>query len=497
MTKRALALLLTIVIVVALFSGCKSKATEEVTHQLVTQTTAQIVEDVDGFKLSYSQSDSLNPYEADTLNNQIVQDLVFDSLFKLDESFEAVPEIASSYSYDDERTLRVTIVSGLKFSDGTPLTAKSVVKAFYEAKDSPYWKNSLAPISDARSESDTVIKFNLSYSNPYAHQLLTFYIANVDSDKRFPIGSGRYIFAEGDGRLYVELNKEYREDFNPRFTKIQLVNVPAADSINNALNIGNISYAFRDLSTESVTRLRCKKKQVNLNNMVYLGLRSSLGITSNANIRQAISLAVDRATLAKSAYQGYALAATSIYHPSSKIGRETVMFSNTSDVAAAKQAIAKSGYDDSRLKLTIVVNKNENKIAVAKLVKQELEAVGFSVSVKSYDQKTFNQALKYSNYDIFVGETKVPNDMRMTSFFSSSGKTRFGINQDSDTSKSYNDYLKGNEELGKFILNFNSDMPFVPVVYRKGIICYSKALHGDMQGYYGSFFSNIEDWYYN
>ena len=40
-------------------------------------------------------------------------------------------------------------------------------------------------------------------------------------------------------------------------------------------------------------------------------------------------------------------------------------------------------------------------------------------------------------------------------------------------------------------------MPFIPVVYRNGVICYSKAMHGDMQGSYGNFFSNIEDWYYN
>ena len=108
MTKKALAILLSIATAIALFSGCKREAPPE--HQLVVQTTAQVTEDTEGFKISYSQSDSLNPFESDTLNNQTAQDLVFEPLFRIDESFEAVPEIASSYTYEDADTLTVTIV---------------------------------------------------------------------------------------------------------------------------------------------------------------------------------------------------------------------------------------------------------------------------------------------------------------------------------------------------------------------------------------------------
>lgn len=496
MTKKAVAILCVFAVVAALFSGCKSEVPQQ-SHKLVLQTTAQVTEDTDSFKISYSQSDSLNPFEADTLNNQTADDLVYEPLFRTDESFEAVPEIASSYTYEDASTLTVTIISGLKFSDGSSLTAKDVVSSFNEAKSSPRWKNSLAPIYGASAVSDTVVKFSLSYQNPYAQQLLTFYIAKNSSKSKYALGSGRYKFVEENGKLYAEKNDLYKEDFNPRFTKIQLVNVPSAESINNALNIGNISFAYRDLSSDSVTRLKCNKKQVNLNNMVFLGLRNTSGITSNADIRRAVSLAIDRQTLAKSAYQGYARASTSLFNPMSKLGRETEIFSDTADTAAAKQAIAKSGYNSSRLTLKIVVNQNENRVALAKLAAQQLEAVGFKVTVKSYSQKVFNDALKYGNYDIYVAETKIPDDMRLSSFFESSGKTHYGMSTDSQTAKLYRSYLNKGGELGKFILSFSNEIPFVPVVYRKGIICYSKAMHGDMQGYYGNFFANIQDWYYN
>ena len=152
MTKKAVAILCVFAVIAALFTGCKSEVPEQ--HELVLQTTAQVTEDTDNFKISYSQSDSLNPFEATTLNNQTADDLVYEPLFRTDESFEAVPEIASSYTYEDAHTLSVTIVSGLKFSDGTPLTAKNVVSSFYNAQSSPRWKNSLTPIYSATATSD-------------------------------------------------------------------------------------------------------------------------------------------------------------------------------------------------------------------------------------------------------------------------------------------------------------------------------------------------------
>jgi peptide/nickel transport system substrate-binding protein len=498
MTKRYLSIILSAVLIISIFSACSSQQTTD-DHKLVTQTTTEIVTDTTSFKLSYSQSDSLNPFESETLNNQILEELVFDSLFILDESFEAQPSIATSYSYTDSKTLVVTIPSGIKFSNGKALNAKTVVYSFNEAKDSPHWKNSLKAISSATAISDTEIQFTLSYANPNAHNLLTFALSNGDTDSAgYPIGTGKYKFAEGGGEVYIEVNKSYRNEFNPHFTKILLINITSSESIENAINIGNISYAFRDLSSGSKTRMQSNKKAVNLNNLVYIGINEYSGITSNEYIRQAISLAVDRDTLVKSAYQGYAKSALSVFNSASKLGKQTQVFSSTADVSAAKQAIAQSGYDENELSIDILVNTNSNKYSTAQLLKQQLEAVGFKVTINKEKNKSYQSKVKSRSFNIYIGETKVPNDMNMNSFFTSSGATRYGIDLDnSKTAKAYKSYLNGTNEIGKFVLEFSEEMPFIPLLYRQGMICYSKSMHGDMQGYTGNYFSNIEDWYYN
>lgn len=497
MTKRALSIIMALLLIVAIFSGCQSKVKDNEAPVLITEQAQKISTDTTSFKLSYSQSDPLNPYKSQTLNNQVLQDLVFESLFTLDENFNAVPCIATSYAYTNPTTLRVTVPKGITFSDGSSLNVNSIINAFDEAQASPRWKTSLGAISHATKTSDTEIDFHLNFPDPYAHQLLTFAISKTKDNEKYPIGSGRYKLGEGGGMVYLELNEAYRENFNPSFTKIRLINITTTESIDNALNIGNISFAYRDLANGTPTGMQCNRKQINLNNLVYLGLNSKVGITSNTDIRQAISLAIDRDTIVKSAYQGYGKSATSIYSPISKIGKQTQMFSKTADINAAKQAIAKSGISSDRLKLKIIVNKNQNRIGAAKFIKQELEAVGFKVEIKSYKDKVFRDELKYNNYNIYIGETKVPSDMRLTSFFTGKGATRFGIDQKGDSAKNYKKYLNGDAKLGKFVISFTEEMPFVPVLYRQGIVCYSKAMHGDVHSFEGSYFANIEDWYYN
>ena len=46
------------------------------------------------------------------------------------------------------------------------------------------------------------------------------------------------------------------------------------------------------------------------------------------------------------------------------------------------------------------------------------------------------------------------------------------------------------------MLEFSGEMPFIPVVFRRGMLCFSKAMNGDVQGSYYDCFSNIEDWYF-
>ncbi len=498
MAKKYLSILLSIVLIASTLCACSSKTQNNIETPIIAQSQqGQIEKDPTSFKLSYSQSDSLNPFVSKTLNNQILQTLVYDSLFKLNNSYDVEPMLATGYTYKDAYTLVVTIPSGQLFSDGTKLTASDVVYSFEQAKVSPHWANTLQNIASARALSESEIEFKLNYPQPLSQNLLTFAIAKKEPNaKGYYLGSGRYAFNSANGQVYLEQNQN-KKDFDPTFTKISLINITAEESIQNAVNIGNISWAFLDLANGEKSRMSCGKKAVNLNNMVYLGLNSANSITSNADIRKAISLAIDRQTLVKSAYQSRAYSATSVFNPNSSIGKQTNILNLEADTSAAKQAIAQSGYTTGQLNLSILTNENENRVAAAQLIKSQLEAVGFNVTINTQPNDSYYSMIYYNSYDLYIGETKLPNDMSLDSFFTVNGATNYGINLSSNCVSSYYNYLNGTSQIGKFVLDFSEEMPFIPLVYRQGLICYSKSISGDVQGSYENYFANIQDWHYN
>ena len=480
------------------YSGCSGGISENgIIKKKKIETTVQSKVDTSGFRLSYSMSDSLDPYKTQALNNQVIQTLVYDSLFILDESYDAQPSVAESYTYPAPDKLYVKIKPNVHFSDGSTIGSENIEYSFNQAKESPHWETTLENFDEIEIESADEVTFHLKSPNPNAHKLLTFAIARAKKNKEgFRIGSGRYKFKESDGSVSL-IKNEYYPNFNPKFAKINLVNITSSDSIENAINIGNISYAYIDLSEGSKAKILASVKRVNLNNLVHAGLFCYSGITSNKNIRRAINLAIDRETLVKSAYRGYATAATSVYNPYTTLAKQTAIFETNSNLTAAKQAITSSGYSSEQLKLTIISDKTEGKKAAAKLIKRQLESVGFTVNLKVLSKDLYREDVDDGYYDIYIGETKLSGDMNLSSFFTEGGSTHFGIEPDGKTATAYRDYLRGENDIGKFVLNFAEETPFIPLLYRQGIICYTKSLQGDMQGYDGNFFSNIEDWYYN
>lgn len=499
MIKKLISVVTALVLCFSL-AACGAKKSEGPAPVSVQSETTSFHEiDTSSFKLSYSKSDSLNPFSSKTLNNQVLQTLVFEGLFILDEQWEAENVLAESYEYTDSETLTVKLKQGVTFSNGKPLKAENVVYSFNQAKDSPHWSAALSCFSSASEEGDYEVKFRLSRPNPEAHKLLTFAVVKKDSDKKgYPIGSGRYKFGEGDGLVYLEKNEKYREEFSPHFSKLILVNITAEESIENAVNIGNISFAFRDMSSGSKNKIQVNKKPVSLNNLVYIGINNESGITKNEYIRQAIALAVDRETLVKSAYRGYAKSALSVFNPASALGRQSRIFASKAKLDEAKRAIAQSGLDESELKLDILTSNNEGKANAAQLLKQQLEAAGFKVTINKEKSSEYKSKIKSKSFNIYIGETKLTGDMSLNSFFTNGGSTSYGINNgESKCAASYSGYLNGENEIGSFILDFSQELPFIPLLYRQGMICYSNGLRGDMQGYADNCFSNIEDWYFN
>ena len=116
MKTKSILILLCVALFASVFTACSS---ENPSKEPETQpkNISTIPKDNTSFKLCYTQSDSLNPYKCETQNNQILSQLVFESLFSIDDNYKASCNIAEKYEYTNSKTLRVTIPGDLTFSD--------------------------------------------------------------------------------------------------------------------------------------------------------------------------------------------------------------------------------------------------------------------------------------------------------------------------------------------------------------------------------------------
>ncbi len=153
----------------------------------------------------------------------------------------------------------------------------------------------------------------------------------------------------------------------------------------------------------------------------------------------------------------------------------------------------------SNLSLSILVNSsNTERLTCAKLIKQQLEEAGFSVSItEESDNNRYYDMIQKEQFSLYIGEIKLSPDMSLYPFFDENGTAHFGIDTNtSQTAALYNSYIEGQEELGSFLISFSDEMPFIPLLYRKGMICFTKAMNGNVEGTLNDCFINIENWYF-
>ena len=78
------------------------------------------------FALPYLEGQPLNPLTCPDGVQQTVASLLYEGLFRLDQTFTPQPLLCASYTYDSETlTYKLTLRDGVVFSDGSPLTAVS------------------------------------------------------------------------------------------------------------------------------------------------------------------------------------------------------------------------------------------------------------------------------------------------------------------------------------------------------------------------------------
>ncbi|MBE6750741.1 MAG: ABC transporter substrate-binding protein [Ruminococcaceae bacterium] len=512
--KKVLAFMLVTLLIVS-FCGCKKNPPE------ASSTDSETSEDApqqNHLTLLYSAADTFNPYTAKTNINIELCHLLYEPLIELDNKFNAVNVLANSVETQNNKC--TVTIGEAKFSDGSFVTADDVVYSAKLALESANFASKLYEVTSVLAADSKTVVFNLSKNDPYFKNLLDFPILKQGSDKITnsdsvvlpPIGCGRYKLNEKNDGLV--LNENY---FGKKgnITQIKLINAPDSESVEHYVSVGAADIYYSSTSDQSIIRMSGNKFDINLNNLVYIGVNQNFGVLSHTELRQALSSGIDRSSICQNAFYNNALPAKGFFSP---VWNETKSIQNIQINAASQitvENLQKIGYNSlsgngKTLKLTMLVNsENRTRVATAQLIAAQLKAYGIEIQIieKSYDK--YLESLQNGNFQLFLGEIKLTENMDISPMVTPSGSAAFGIKtataetadegleKTASAADVVNGFYNGSTSILDIETTLQTEMPFIPICYRTGVLFCNEKIENIKSYSASDIYSSIDSYIYN
>ena len=396
--------------------------------------------------------DSLNPFVGFLVESYEVWGLMYDTLTGYSaKDFSAVPGLAKSWTTSpDGKTWTYTLQSGVKWSDGEPLTAKDAAYTFNRiingSAEQTNYGNYVANIVKAEAPDDTTLVLTTKVPTPtmlhLAVPILPEHIWKQISEKQVstfkndpsgtpaPVGSGPFVLTDRKVGQYVtlEANKDYWGGA-PHMDEIVFRVYSSAEALAQALRKGEIDIAdsleanvFNSLKgQDGITTLPAKYSGFNeiaFNVGAALTNGTPIGdghpALKDKRVRVALAHAVDLKTILQRAVGGYGEVATGVI---------PTMYANLHyqpdtpydfNIAEANQMLDDAGYkkgaDGIRrmpdgthpLKFRFFA-RSESKPSqtTMQFIKEWFAEVGVEIIPKTISEDQLTEAVTTGNFDMF------------------------------------------------------------------------------------------------
>ncbi|RFA19276.1 ABC transporter substrate-binding protein [Subtercola boreus] len=331
---------------------------------------------------------------------------VFDQLTEVDGTGALQPRLATEWTAsEDAKTWSFTLNSAATFSDGSPVTADDVIFSFQTVIDTSTSLNHIYTnnIESMSSTGAGNVTFTLK-SGDANFTRIVYYISIVpkavytalgaEGFAKAPIGSGPYTFVSWTPGVSTVLKKN-PDAWGAKGTITDITVVPVADSearVNGLLS-GSIDLtAIAPSQVDTVKNAGSGYAEVSAasNQVVYLGMNTLTGPLANVDLRAAISMGIDRATLIDTLLGGNGTVATAASVTPDVNGYDDSLEPLPFDVDKAKALVASSGYDGSPIEFDYQTDGNVPMTnEMAQSIAAQLADIGVNVTLTGGDIASF------------------------------------------------------------------------------------------------------------
>ena len=470
--------------------------------------------------------DTLNPVVSSSEDTFYISKLIYNSLFDYTDDLNVQPELAESYEVNTDRAyVDITLKDGVLWHDGTELTAGDVrftVNAIKSYGSEGIYYEAVSKINSVTVQGDKTLRIYFRNNTDCSLDALTFPILPEDhysstrslintTDDFEPVGTGQYKFASYDylEALNLSPNEQY---FGTKASNSITVNIlPDKSLASNMMEINNVT-CYIDDTTERKSLVADKGFQmydIVSNDVDFIVFNTSAEILSTKEMRQALCYAIDRDEVLNDGYMGDGVITDTIYYPN------FLGVSDTGDVYSydrdkAIELMAEQGYEDSDLNgklengdgeevsLNILVNSdNANRLAAARIIEDNLESTGFSVTITSADWEEYTDLIERGEFDILVTGYEIEASYDLRGFFDGTNPWNYTNNDilqlvnELDRLHTSQEYTAAYEKIKEALID---EIPYYSLCYRKMGLVGLSTFEADQLPMFNDIYRNCNTW---
>ncbi|RED45817.1 ABC transporter substrate-binding protein [Aestuariispira insulae] len=359
---------------------------------------------------------SLDPHAVTAVNDFRILMNVYDGLVRYkDGTLQVEPALAESWTIsEDGKTYTFKLRDGVKFHDGSALTAEAVKFNFDRMLDEnhPYHETGPFPLSFFFSTIENVtakdaltVEFQLSA--PYAPFLSnlaypTGLIVSPEMVKqhgkdfgRNPSGTGAFKFAEweSNAKVVVVRNDDYW-DGAPKleavvYRPITDANTRVAEMLSGGIDM-MVEVPPDNVATFADDATFLMHEQAGPH-VWFLILNAKEGPLADKRVRQAVNYAIDKTALVNNVLQGTAEVAAGPTPPAFSWAYNDSLQPYPYDPEKAKSLIKEAGHDGAELTFYVTEGGSGmlDPIPMGAAIQADLAKVGLNVKIETYEWNTF------------------------------------------------------------------------------------------------------------
>lgn len=443
-------------------------------------------------------NDGYNPITTASSTVRDVCGFIFEPLFDTDGSMMPQAVLAEDFDYNaDGRGMTVYLKQGIKWHDGSELTARDVVYTINRIKMSDSVYESIGELIAGVSAADNyTVDISFSRAVPQAASMLIFPIVkNGSMNGSFsPIGTGPFYMSGGRLAAYEEYHGG-----RASIDEILIKDIPDNGKYLSMFNASAIDIANSDMidMTGFMPKSNSTVHDYISGNMVFVGFNTQSRVFSEESARQAVSRLIDRDSIATHIYYSRAKASEYSINPSSWLSFDTrskLRSDNTQAADFMKQGgwtpgengvyrlEKNSGAVDFEVEL-LVNSDSAERVKAAEEISRSMNALGMRTVVTECGNQRFNARIAAMNYDMFIGETELLTNNDITPLAASSGNFFGYSDEETDILIAQLGTVKDEDSVKQVSIQLYQrlfdKMPFAPVCFmKKSIVSSAKLKYG-------------------